>query len=63
MAQLLLAETLRKKKLSKRQFAKLLGVRYENAFRWFRDGYDPKLSMLERWAKALRCKIRDLYRD
>ena len=54
---------LEKKGLSKRQFAKLLGVSYPAVFRYFRDGYDPKLSTLRRWAKVIECKIRDLYEE
>ncbi|MEK7355239.1 MAG: helix-turn-helix transcriptional regulator [Bdellovibrionota bacterium] len=61
MSKLKLAQMLEKKGLSKRQFAKLLGVSYPAVFRYFRDGYDPKLSTLKRWAKAIECKIRDLY--
>lgn len=63
MAKLILGEVLKKKKLSKRRFAKLLDQRYENVFRYFRDGYDPKLSTLSLWAKALKCRVRDLVRE
>ena len=58
-----LAEVLEKKKLSKRQFAKLLKVEYANVFRFFRAGYDPKLSTLLKWAKALGVKAKDLISD
>jgi hypothetical protein len=63
MAKLLLGEVLRKKGLSKRQFAKQLGERYENVFRYFREGYDPKLSKLVAWAKVLKCRVRDLIKE
>lgn len=63
MARLLLAQVLKRKGVSKRQFAKTLGVRYDNAFRFFREGYDPKLSMLEKWAKTLGVRIRDLFKE
>jgi transcriptional regulator with XRE-family HTH domain len=63
MAILLLRKILEKKRISKYQFAKLLGVHYPSVFRYFRKGYDPKLSMLERWAKAIGCRIRDLYKE
>lgn len=63
MPTLRLAEALKRKKVSKRQFAKRLGLSYNNVFRFFRDGYDPKLSMLGKWAKALGVKISDLYTD
>lgn len=58
-----LAEVLAKKRISKYELAKRMGLKYGNVFRFFQDDYDPKLSMMRRWAKALRCKIRDLYRE
>jgi transcriptional regulator with XRE-family HTH domain len=63
MAKLLLAEVLKKKAMSKRQFAKKLGKEYPTVFRYFREGYDPKLSSLEDWAKVLGCRIRDLVEE
>jgi transcriptional regulator with XRE-family HTH domain len=63
MAKLLIDQALKKRKLSKRQFAKKLGIQYSAVFRYFREGYDPKLSMLESWAKVLDCRIRDLYEE
>lgn len=62
-AQHRLAETLKKKKLSKRQFAKRLGVDYANVFRLFRPSYDPKLSTLRKWARIIGCRVRDLYEE
>lgn len=61
MPQLLLAAVLKKKKISKRKFAKLIKKDYAGVFRYFRSGYDPKLSTLGIWAKALKVKIKDLY--
>jgi transcriptional regulator with XRE-family HTH domain len=63
MAELLLDKILKRKGISKRRFAKLLGVHYRAVFRFFEDGYDPKLSMLSRWSKTLGVKISSLYRD
>lgn len=63
MATLKLAQVLERKKLSKRQFAILLGVAYSNVFRYFREGYDPKLSQLARWAEVLDVKISSLYSE
>ena len=63
MAKLQLEEVLKKSKVSKRRFAKMLGIEYANVFRYFRKGYDPKLSTLEQWAKVLKVQIRDLYQD
>lgn len=58
-----LAEVLEKKRLSKYELARRLGLKYGNVFRFFSEEYDPKLSMLRRWAKALKCKVRDLYAE
>lgn len=63
MAKLVLETILKKKNLSKRQFAKLLHMDYPSVFRFFRPGYDPKFSTLEKWARVLGVKIRDLYED
>lgn len=63
MAKLALAEMLRKRKLSKRAFAKRLGIDYHNVFRYFRPTVDPKLSTLTRWARAIGCRVRDLIRE
>lgn len=63
MVKLTLGEVLKRKKISKRQFAKRIKKDYSSVFRYFRPGYDPKLSMLALWAKAIGVKIKDLYRD
>lgn len=63
MPTLILDRVLKKKGLSKRQFAKRLNTEYNNVFRYFRSGYDPKLSTLEKWAKALGVKIKDLFKE
>lgn len=63
MAKLILDEILEKKGMSKRQFAKKLGKDYPGVFRYFREGYDPKLSSLEAWAKVLGCRVRDLVEE
>jgi len=60
MAKVVLGEVLKKKRLSKRQFAKNLKIEYSSVFRYFRDGYDPKFSTLEKWAKALHVRVKDL---
>jgi DNA-binding XRE family transcriptional regulator len=54
---------LTRRTMSKRQFAKRLDIIYSDVFRYFREGYDPKLSTLAKWAKVLHCKIRDLYEE
>jgi transcriptional regulator with XRE-family HTH domain len=63
MAKLALGAALKKKKLSKRQFAKRLGIAYHNVFRLFHDDQDPKLSTLSRWAKIIGCRVRDLIKE
>ncbi len=63
MAKVILEEVLKKKKISKRQFAKKLGVLYSNVFRIFRKNYDPKLSTIEEWARILNVKVSDLIED
>jgi DNA-binding Xre family transcriptional regulator len=63
MAKLILGKVLKKKKLSKRKFAKLLEIDYSNVWRLFKEGADPKLSTLAKWAKILKCKVRDLIEE
>lgn len=63
MAKLLLEEMLKKRKVSKYRFAILLGIDHKNVRRLFLPGFDPKLSFLARAAKALKCRIRDLYKE
>lgn len=60
MPKLALGKVLKKRKLSKRQFAIRLGVAYHNVFKLFRKGYDPRFSSLVRIAKAVPCRVRDL---
>lgn len=63
MVQLQLQHVLKKKGLSKYAFAKALNQPYQYVFRYFRKGYDPKLSTLHKWARALDVKIKDLYSE
>jgi transcriptional regulator with XRE-family HTH domain len=63
MAKLIIGQVLKKKDVSKRQFAKRLKIEYAGVFRYFRTGYDPKLSTLEKWAKVLGCGISDLFEE
>lgn len=58
-----LATALKRKKLSKRQFAIRLGIRYENVFKLFRPGLDPRFSSLCKYAAAIGCRVRDLFRE
>jgi transcriptional regulator with XRE-family HTH domain len=52
-----------KKGISKYKFAKLLGVESYSVFRYFRTGYDPKLSTLTKWARVLGVRVRDLIKE
>lgn len=63
MAKVRLDRALEKRGMSKRQFAKRLKVPYHYVFRWFKPGYDPKFSRLNQWAKALGCRVRDLFEE
>lgn len=63
MAQHRLAEVLKKKRISKRRFAAMLDMDYPTIFRYFRKGYDPKLSTLTRWAKALKVSVRSMIKE
>lgn len=51
---------IQKKKVSKYRLAQLLGVPTSTVFRFFKPDYDPKLSTLEKVAKVLDVKVRDL---
>ena len=63
MARLLLKEMLKKRKMTRYRFAKLLDMEYQNARRYLKPGYDPKLSVLTAWAKVLKCRVRDLIKE
>lgn len=63
MPRIILAAVLKRKKLSKRQFAKRLGAHYHSVFQFFKPSYNPTFKMLCRWAKAAGCKVRDLIRE
>jgi len=51
---------LQKKKVSKYRLAQMLDVPTSNVFRYFKSGFDPKLSTLEKLAKVLEVKVKDL---
>ncbi len=63
MAELRLAEMLKKNGVSKREFARRLKVDSAMVFRYFREGYNPTLSTLDKFAEALQCKIAELIED
>jgi len=61
--QLRLEEVLKEKGISKYRFAKLLGKNTSNVFVYFKPGYSPNLSTLEKWAEVLDCKVSDLIKE
>jgi transcriptional regulator with XRE-family HTH domain len=63
MARICLEKVLKKKKITKYRFAKMLGMETSNTARYFKPGYDPRLSTIERWAKVLNVSVRDLLED
>jgi transcriptional regulator with XRE-family HTH domain len=63
MPRITLAQALKRRKISKRQFAKRLGCHYATVFQFFRPGYNPTFKMMCRWAKALDVRVRDLYKE
>lgn len=63
MAKPLINEMRLKRKMTKYRFAKEIKVHYSNVNRVLDQNYDPKLSVLSRVAKALKCRIRDLFEE
>lgn len=63
MAKLALKEALKKRKISARKFAALIQIDYKNVSRLYREGSDPRLSTLCKWAKVIGCKVRDLIKE
>jgi transcriptional regulator with XRE-family HTH domain len=63
MAKFVLAKVLKRKRLSKRQLAKLMGKPYFSVFRLFRTGYNPTLKSMNEIAEALQCRVRDLLEE
>lgn len=63
MAKLVLKEVLDKKKISHRQFAKLLKSDSGSLGKYLRGEGNPTLETLEKWAKVLNIKVRDLLKE
>ena len=63
MAKLLLADALKRKKMSKRQLAIAMGIDYRRVFSFFRPSFNPTLKTLERLAAAIGVKVTELIRD
>lgn len=58
-----LDKILKRRGISKRQFARMLQQDESNVYRYFREGYDPRLSTLKKWSTALKMKLRDLVEE
>lgn len=63
MARLTIDKACKKKGVSKRQLAMRLEEKYSNIFRLFRAGYNPRFSRLQEIAKAIGCRVRDLFEE
>lgn len=63
MAKSKLREVLKKKKISLNEFARITGIARSTIGRYVKPDYDPKLSTLTLWAKALNVKVRDLLQE
>lgn len=60
MIRLTVEEYLARKGISKNEFARRLGIPSQAVRPYFRDGYDPKLSTLQKWCKVLDCRVTEL---
>jgi len=64
MPKIILDEVLKRKKISKRQFSRMLGLSaYHNVFRLFHADHNPRFSTLVKWARLLKVKVRDLIKE
>lgn len=63
MAKIDIRSVLDKRGISVRQFAKVMDVRYDNAFKMLRKGYNPRFSSLVKIASRLKCRVTDLIAD
>lgn len=63
MAKLKLKAALDKKKISKRAFAKLLEVDRGSLSRFYKGNCNPTLETLNKFAKALGVKVKDLIKE
>lgn len=63
MAKLRLAEVLKEKGVSKREFARRLKVDSATVFRYVRSGYNPTFATLDKFARALHCRVADLIEE
>lgn len=50
---------LKKKKITKYRFAKLLNIRTANVTVYFKENYNPTFNTLIKWSEILNCKVKD----
>jgi transcriptional regulator with XRE-family HTH domain len=60
MAKVILKKILDRKKISYRQFAKLMNYSETGVYRWLKETWDPRLSTLQKIARRLKLRVRDL---
>lgn len=63
MARVILEKMLKRKGLSKRQFAKRIGMDPKHVARLCSPSYNPTVRTLSRWAKAIGCGVRDMIEE
>ena len=63
MAKFILAKVLKRKKISKRAFARAAQYDLGNLWKLFAKDYNPTLSTMHRCAKAIGCKVRELIEE
>jgi transcriptional regulator with XRE-family HTH domain len=56
----MLEQVLKKKRVSKREFARKLGMDYRNTSRFYKPDANPRWSTLVEWARVLKVRVRDL---
>lgn len=63
MVRHILGKVLKRKKLSKRQFAIRLKKDPKHVTVYFGKNYNPTLKTLARWAEVIPCRVRDLIEE
>jgi transcriptional regulator with XRE-family HTH domain len=63
MAKLALNRILKARGISRREFARRMEVDRGTAYKYFRADYNPTLSTLNKIARAIKCRVRDLLAD
>lgn len=63
MARLRIRKVLKKKGISIKQFARMTQTDYSSMSRDTRPTSNPTLLRLTRWARLLKCKVRDLLEE